>query len=115
MEEDAVFIGYSLSLLWVQMNQQQKRSRLNKGIAINVLLDMLRFAYNWYMQGAFHICYRKLNFLNLDAQKILITKDNKCPGLVFLDKLYKAQELIGIDQSESCFADYRNMYMCCVD
>jgi hypothetical protein len=67
MEEDAVFIGYSLSLLWVQMNQQQKRSRLNKGIAINVLLDMLRFAYNWYMQGAFHICYRKLNFLNLDA------------------------------------------------
>lgn len=112
MEEDAVFIGYSLSLLWAQMNQQWKRSRLDEDIAMNLPSDMPRFAHEWYMRGAFHICHRELKFLNLDAQKILTMEDNKRPGSVFLDELAGTWALIGMDRSESCFADHRNMYMC---
>lgn len=62
MEEDAVFIGYSLCLLWAQMNQQRERSRLHEDFAMNLPSDMPRFAYDWYMRGAFHICHRELNF-----------------------------------------------------
>jgi hypothetical protein len=110
MEEDSMFIGYSLSLLWGQLNHQWRQGH-RENIAKNVPSDMPRFAYDWYMRG-FHFCHCELKFWTVDALVRLTMEDNECPGSVFLDELYGAWALIRMDQSESCFSDYRNMYMC---
>jgi len=117
-EENLAFPEFALSLLWPQIYASRpsvippRHYRVARGYATDVPSDMPRFAYDWYLRQAPRVCHSRLDYLYIILWNMWVGGFIDCPGSAFLEEILRGWGLVGEDQSESCFSDFRGMYMC---